>query len=136
MARLLELRHRPPEGALLLDSPWPPQVGREEASVIAQAEQVRTLPNPLRDRVLRARLAHVTALRAYTPVPRSGRTVYISAAERTEEEPKAPEEGWLSVIPNLVIETSPGGHESMLAEPHASVLAHRLIRHLRPEKLH
>ncbi|MYU24822.1 beta-ketoacyl synthase N-terminal-like domain-containing protein [Streptomyces sp. SID8352] len=133
MARLLDLRQRPPGGTLLLDSPWPPWVSQEEASAAAQSEQVRTLPEPLQGRVLRARLAHTAALRAYTPAPRSGPTVYVSAATgRTKDGPRAPEEGWASVIPNLVVETSPGGHESMLVEPHSSALARCLNRYLRP----
>ncbi|MFI8258699.1 type I polyketide synthase [Streptomyces filamentosus] len=127
MSRLLELRHRPPAGTLLLDSPWPAWVTEDEASPSSHAQQVRHLPAGVRSRVLRARLAHVTALRLYVPPPRTGRSVYIRAAVRADDS-RPHEEGWRSVLPHLTVDVSPGGHESMLASPHSEVLARRIAR--------
>ncbi|MEW1700580.1 beta-ketoacyl synthase N-terminal-like domain-containing protein [Streptomyces sp. NPDC091278] len=130
MTGLLTGRGRPPAGTFLLDSPWPSWISEEEASPATQAEQVRELPAGVRPRILRARLDHLAALRAHSPTSHHGHTVYVRAAARDDTDGRAPEEGWRKVLPHLTLAVSPGGHESMLAAPHARLLALTLTRHI------
>ncbi|MFD9065855.1 beta-ketoacyl synthase N-terminal-like domain-containing protein [Kitasatospora purpeofusca] len=131
MTRILtDTHHRPPEATFLLDSPWPAHLTAADTNPAAQAGQVRDLPDTIRAQVLAARLAHLAALTTYTPPRHHGPTLYIRAEDRPHGG-AAPEDGWRTVLPHLVIQTSPGDHESMLAAPHAHQLALLLSRHLR-----
>jgi thioesterase domain-containing protein len=83
-------------------------------------------PEPLR-RLLRVFKTNVRAFRRYRPQPYPGRITLFRPAEAVSD----PTLGWGALSPHPVeIETLPGDHVSILAEPHVRTLAGRLRTHI------
>ncbi|ASU80418.1 type I polyketide synthase [Actinopolyspora erythraea] len=132
MTRLLAERHRAPLLTALIDSPWPPQVSEAELDAETNAARLSDAPPDVRESLVRLRGAHVTALRDHVPAALSGDPpfLYVRASESDYSSENHPESAWREVVPGMLTETSPGGHESMLRHPNASALAAVLTSHL------
>jgi len=83
-------------------------------------------PEPLR-RLLRVFKTNVRAFRRYRPQPYPGRITLFRPGEAVSD----PTLGWGALSPHPVeIETLPGDHVGILAEPHVRTLAGRLRTHI------
>jgi phthiocerol/phenolphthiocerol synthesis type-I polyketide synthase E len=74
--------------------------------------------------------ANAQAMNNYRPAPSDGTPVTLIAAEtRDQGQPSSPEKGWaLLTRGQISVETVPGGHLSMLAEPHVKATARAIER--------
>jgi aspartate racemase len=78
-----------------------------------------------------ARLEHVyntnlTALKRFRSSFYPGKVTLFNAEEKDPALIPDPQYGWVGLSDAIEIHTVPGGHDSMLAEPHVSVLAEKL----------
>ncbi|MGC5360539.1 type I polyketide synthase [Streptomyces sp. DT24] len=126
MARVLRLRGRRPALTVLLDSPWPGSVPADERTYEAQRETLRgTASEDVLATLVPLRLAHYAALCGHRPGAASydGPVLYVRAGDPEPDESDPRSEEWRAVVPGIDMTTSPGGHESMLREPHVRSLA-------------
>ena len=74
--------------------------------------------------------ANARAMSSYRPGPSEATPVTLVTAEiRDQGQPLHPERGWAPLLrAALSIETVPGGHLSMLAEPHVTATARSIER--------
>ena len=75
--------------------------------------------------------AHWRAIHAYRPEPYSGDVLLLQAAAQPLLSLSPPDLGWEKLASgNLITEVVPGTHEGMFTDPHVSILAGVLNKHL------
>jgi amino acid adenylation domain-containing protein len=89
------------------------------------------MPASLQFKERLARLEHVyntnlTALKRFRSSFYPGKVTLFNAEQRDPALIPDPEYGWVGLSDGIEIHTVPGGHDSMLGEPHVSVLAEKL----------
>jgi thioesterase domain-containing protein len=113
--------------------------GARMARLHAEAVRAGALPADLDAHrlaeLLRVRRANLLALRSYQPGPFDGRALFLRAAERP-----APSGGELRPLPweslcagGVEVAEVPGGHFTLLREPHVAEVARRLDQALGAE---
>jgi thioesterase domain-containing protein len=71
--------------------------------------------------------ANLRALKKYRSTPYPGRVTLFNASEADPALLPDPQYGWSGLAGEIEIHLVPGNHDTMLAEPHAAVLAGKLL---------
>jgi thioesterase domain-containing protein len=103
---------------------------RQVAYFVRQAEAAQlVLPGASTDeseRMFDIFEANSRAWLAYRPQPQSFVTHLFQATEQDLRAREAPREGWQRVVANLVVDSVPGNHLTMVRQPNVRILAERL----------